>query len=161
MAGKRTSWKLPSRKSFGQGWPLWAALILVLAAGQNCRSQEFAVRLLDLRNGHGIRNHSVWLQGYDENGALIKIEQRTDAEGVTLFRPLGKLRGAVAVSAPGLWCGGSAIFTTDQLQNGVVGKTICKAGKSFPIPSPQPGKVILLGRPMPIWAKILAPLERE
>jgi len=161
MAGKRSSQKPQPRKSPGHGWPFWAALILVLAAGQDCRSQEFTVRLLDLRNGHGIKNHSVWLQGYDENGALIKIEQRTDAEGVALFRPRGKLRGEVAVSATDLWCGGSAVFTTDQLPNGVVGKTICKARKPFQIPSPQPGKVILLGRPMPVWARILAPLERE
>jgi hypothetical protein len=161
MAGKRTSEKPQSSRSFGQGWPLCAALILVLAAGQDCRSQEFAVRLLDFRNGYGIKNHSIWLQGYDESGALIRIERRTDVEGVALFRPRGNLRGEVAVSATDLRCGGSAVFTTDQLQNGVVERANCKARKQFQIPVLQPGKVILLGRPRPVWERILAPLERE
>jgi hypothetical protein len=161
MAREKTSQKSKPCRSCGQGWLLWAALLLVLAAGQDCRSQEFAVRLLDFRNEHGIKNHSIWLQGYDESGALVKIEQRTNAEGVALFRPGGKLKGEVAVSATDLWCGGSALFTTDQLQNGVVERGNCKTRKPLQIPSPQPGKVILLGRAMPVWARILAPLARE
>jgi hypothetical protein len=112
-----------------------------------------------------MKNHSIWLQGYDENRALIRIEQGTDAEGVALFRLRAKLMGKVAVSATDVWCGGFAVVTTDQLQSGVVEKGTCKARKQFQIPSPQPGKVILLARPWPLWARILypilAPLERE
>jgi len=161
IAGKPDPPERKIRQSFGQGWRLCVACILVLTAGQYCHSQEFTVRLLDFRSGHGIKNHSIWLQAYDENGALIKIEQRTDREGIAVFRPSGKLRGKVAVSATDVWCVGQTEVTTAQLQTGVVEVTIGKAQKKFHVPSLRPGEIILPCRPVPLWAKILAPLERE
>ncbi len=90
--------------------------------------------------------------------------QPTASDGTAIFQieePLPE-RIFVSLGVDEAACSGQADIITGELQKqgAAIGKEcgLTEAAKRL---SPKPGQIILFARPLPLWARILAPIERE
>lgn len=90
--------------------------------------------------------------------------QPTTPDGTAIFQIEEPLPETVFVSlgVDEAACSGQASISADELQQrgAAIGKE-CGLGEAAKRLSPKPGEVILFVRPLPLWARILAPIERE
>jgi hypothetical protein len=142
---------------------LIAAFFLTQATSS--AQSTIAVRVIKASNGKPLRGYHAWLQfrGSGQRKSQ-RLTQETMSDGAANFQLAEPLPETIFVSlgVGDAACSGQASIVMRQLQDhGVaVGEECGPTAKAKRI-SPKPWEIILFVRPMPLWARILAPIERE
>lgn len=127
--------------------------------------KTITVRVVKAGNGKPLRGYHVWLQyPVAAQRKLQRVTQQTAANGMANFQieePLPE-RIFVSLGIDEAACSGQADVITDELleRGAAIGKD-CGLTETAKRLSPKPGQIILFVRPLPLWARILAPIERE
>jgi hypothetical protein len=140
-----------------------AAFLLVQAA--SAAQSTIAVRVIKAGSGKPLRGYHVWLQ-FTVHGPKDwqRMMRDTGRDGVANFQLDEPLPDTILVSlgVGDAACSGQANTTIRELQTqgATIGKE-CGLSVAARRLSAKPGEILLFVRPMPLWARILAPLERE
>jgi hypothetical protein len=126
--------------------------------------QTISVLVLNVKNRRGLRDAAVWLQFYEAPGShrLRRVLYKTGRDGVATLQ-LPDVKAAqltISASLPDSFCEDViTAATVDILEHGAVSR--CNPKTNDAPRTASPGQVIFLLRRMPLWYRILAPLERE
>ena len=141
---------------------IWCGLLLS-ATSSFGQTITINVAVLNTKNGRGIRDVVVWLQFYEAPGShkVRRVQYKTGRDGMVNLTVTDAQPAQLTISAePGSFCEDVVTApTVDILKQGVVSRCNPKASDSPR--TPNPGQVVFLVRRMPLWYRILAPLERE
>jgi len=139
---------------------VWCGLFLIAA---EAFGQEITVVVRDAKNGHAVRDAEVWVQFFEPpaNRKIQQIKSKTGADGVVHISLTAPQPPQVTVSASthSFCLAYVTAGTVDLLQRGVADRCDPKPGDMQP--TPEPGKVIFLVRKIPLWVRLIAPLETE
>ena len=140
---------------------IWSSLLLVATS---CFGQTITINVvvLNAKNGRGLRNALVWLQFYEAPGSRVlrRMQYKTGPDGVATLQLTDVQPAQLTVSAsPDSFCEDVVtVATVDILNHGAVSR--CNPKTSDPPHTPSPGQVMFLVRRLPLWYRLLAPLER-
>jgi hypothetical protein len=134
-------------------------------SGSSQAQGTITVRVVKARDGKPLHGYHAWLQFRTPGEKKWRrVMQETASDGIANFHLEEPMPEAILVSL-GIHeaaCSGQANIVVLELQK--QGKAIgneCGVSETAKRLSPKPGEIILFVRPMPLWARILAPLEKE
>lgn len=125
--------------------------------------QGINVIVLKEKNGTPLRNSDVWVQFYEApaNRELKRIQLKTGPDGAAHIQlpqpPPAKL--TLSASATSFYQGFVVAATADIVNQGALSRCDSKAKAYARIANP--GEVVFLMCRIPLWVRLLAPLERE
>jgi hypothetical protein len=159
----RTSWQPTGilRRCFSAV----AAATFCFGCAPSVAQRTVAVRVIKARSGKPLHGYHVWLQ-FTVHGPRNwqRVMRETGPDGVATFQLEEPLPDTILVSlgVGDAACSGQANLTIRELQTqgAAIGKE-CGLSAAAEHLSAKPGEIVLFVRPMPLWARILAPLERE
>jgi hypothetical protein len=136
----------------------------LLLAATSSFGQTISVLVLNVKNGRGLRDAAVWLQFYEAPGShqVRRVLYKTGSDGAATLQLTDVKTAQLTISAslPDSYC--EAVVTVpkvDILEHGAVSR--CNPKTNDVQRAPTPGQMIFLLRRMPLWYRILAPIERE
>jgi hypothetical protein len=136
-----------------------------LTQATSSAQNTITVRVIKGSTGKPLRGYHAWVQfrgsGQRNSQRLMRETMSDGAANFQLDEPLPETI-FVSLGVGDAACSGQASIAMWELQNhGVaIGEECGLAAKAKRI-SPTPREIILFVRPMPLWARILAPIERE
>jgi hypothetical protein len=154
---------------------LYLLLPFVLAIGLNSQVKQseaiqqgrlpstgdhsISVKVIDAETGQPVKG--IWVPLDDKSQLKQSLTAKTDSHGVAGFHLSGPLPERIGLSFSPLEFGSCSEleFVTDQiLRTGVVAGNSCKSSKPKPYVTPEAGQLVIFGKRVTLWQRVLREL---
>jgi len=120
---------------------------------------SISVKVLDAETGRPVK--SIWVPLDEKPQQSQLLNAKTDSHGIAVFHLSDPLPERIGLSF-GPWEFGSCSeqeFVTDQiLKTGVVAGDRCKSSKPMPHLTPEAGQLVVFGKRVTLWQRVLQEL---
>ena len=120
---------------------------------------SISVKVLDAETGQPVKR--MWVPLDDRPQQIQLLNAKTDSHGIAVFHFPGPLPERIRLAfSP--WDFGSCSeleFVTDQiLRTGIVAGDRCKSSKATPHVTPEAGQLVVFGKRVTLWQRVLQEL---